>query len=193
MADRTALTPAARKVLDAASRLFYEHGLHAVGVDTIAAEAGVTKKTIYDRFGSKDALAVAYLRARDEAWRTLLEETLAARPQPGPERVLALFDAAQAWSGRGMGRGCAAINARAEVADPQHPVALEVARQKAWVRERVRDLCAEAGLARPDTLAGALMLLYDGALAEDGMGTAPAPYATARAAAQTLLGAAGSA
>ena len=75
----TTLTPGARRILDVASALFYERGIHAVGVDTIAAESGVTKRTLYDRFGSKDALVVAYLAERDRRWR---------------ERVVAALDAA---------------------------------------------------------------------------------------------------
>ncbi|NEE13916.1 helix-turn-helix transcriptional regulator, partial [Streptomyces sp. SID7499] len=51
---RIVMTPAARRALAAAGRLFYDRGIHAVGVDLIAAEAGVTKKTLYDRFGSKE-------------------------------------------------------------------------------------------------------------------------------------------
>ncbi|UXI81004.1 TetR/AcrR family transcriptional regulator, partial [Streptomyces vinaceusdrappus] len=69
---RVRMTPGARRVLEAAERLFYEHGIHAVGVDLIAAEAGVTKKTLYDRFGSKEQIVVEYLAGRDERWRALL-------------------------------------------------------------------------------------------------------------------------
>lgn len=78
------MTPGARRALDAASRLFYEHGIHAVGVDRIAAEAGVTKKTLYDRFGSKEQIVVEYLAGRDERWRALLDERLAAAPSSPP-------------------------------------------------------------------------------------------------------------
>ena len=63
--DAAVLTPAAARVLEVASRLFYERGIHAVGVDAIAEAAGVTKKTIYDRFRSKDNLIAAYLERRD--------------------------------------------------------------------------------------------------------------------------------
>lgn len=83
---RVRMTPGARRVLEAAERLFYEHGIHAVGVDTIAAEAGVTKKTLYDRFGSKEQIVVEYLAGRDERWRELLAGRLAAAgraPPPG--------------------------------------------------------------------------------------------------------------
>src|SRR5918995_1572779 len=65
-------TPAADRILRAASKMFYREGIRAVGVDAIAAEADVTKKTLYDKFGSKDELIAAYLRARDERWRSWL-------------------------------------------------------------------------------------------------------------------------
>ena len=57
-------TPAADRILRAASEMFYREGIRAVGVDAIAAEADVTKKTLYEKFGSKDRLVAAYLRAR---------------------------------------------------------------------------------------------------------------------------------
>src|SRR5919106_2817921 len=65
-------TPAADRILRAASEMFYREGIRAVGVDAIAAEADVTKKTLYEKFGSKDRLVAAYLRARDERWRSWL-------------------------------------------------------------------------------------------------------------------------
>ena len=69
-----------------------------MGVDTIAEAAGVTKKTLYDRFGSKEALVVSYLQHRDARWRDHVASELARVPEPGPERVLAIFDAAISWS-----------------------------------------------------------------------------------------------
>ncbi len=186
MAEQSTLTPAARRILEAASRLFYARGLHAVGVDTIAAEAGVTKKTLYDRFGSKEALEVAHLRDRDARWEAFLLASLAEHPAAGIERVLVLFAATDAWMAQQGGRGCAAINARAEVDDPRHPVAVEVARQKAWVRELLAAECRAAGLSRPEELATALSLLYDGALAASGIGAPPDPFGVARRAARTL-------
>ena len=182
------LTPGARRVLDAASRLFYERGIHAVGVDTIAEEAGVTKKTLYDRFGSKEALVVAYLQHRDARWRDHLEAHLALAPA-GTDRVLAVFDAAIAWSDENSPKGCSAINARAEVGDGHdgHPVFPEVARQKAWLLEVFADLCREAGVDDPDATARALMLLYEGAIVTVGMETFPAPFAVAREVAGSLL------
>lgn len=187
----TDLTPGAVRVLDAASDLFYDRGLHAVGVDTIAQHAGVTKKTIYDRFGSKDALAVAYLRRRDDRWRELLAAARAVEPAPGARRLLALFDAGDSWHDAHGGRGCAAINARAETPDVDHPVAQEVTRQKAWVLAMLRDDARAAGARDPDALADGLLLLYEGALATSGLGTVADPMATARRAAALLCAASG--
>ena len=92
------MTPAARRALEAAARLFYERGIHAVGVDLIAAEAGVTKKTLYDRFGSKEQIVVEYLADRDERWRTFLAQRLDAARPASAARVLAVFDASRVWT-----------------------------------------------------------------------------------------------
>ena len=182
------LTPAAQRVLDAASELFYERGIHAVGVDGIAEAAGVTKKTLYDRFGSKETLVVAYLRARDARWREHLLATLQRVPEPGPDRVLAVFDAAQSWSTAHSPRGCSAINARAESSAGDGDAVLEeVAAEKAWQLGLLADLCREAGVRDPEDTARALMLLYEGAIVTVGMATFDRPFARAREVAAALL------
>lgn len=183
------LTPGGQRVLDAASRLFYERGIHAVGVDTIAEAAGVTKKTLYDRFGSKEALVVAYLQHRDARWRDHVAAQLARVPRPGPERVLAIFDAAISWSDENSPKGCSAINARAEIGEgnDDHPVFPEVARQKAWLLDLFEELCAEAHSPDPRAMAQAMMLLYEGAIVTVGMTTFAEPFAVARTWAATLL------
>jgi len=182
------LTPGARRVLDAASELFYERGIHAVGVDGIAEAAGVTKKTLYDRFGSKEALVVAYLRERDARWRAHLLATLDRVPEPGPDRVLAVFDAAESWSTANSPRGCSAINARAESsAGDGDAVLVETTAQKTWQLGLLADLCREAGVREPEDAAAALMLLYEGAIVTVGMGTFDRPFARAREAARAVL------
>jgi AcrR family transcriptional regulator len=187
--DLTRLTPGARRVLDAASELFYKRGIHAVGVDTIAEVAGVTKKTLYDRFGSKEALVVAYLQNRDARWRAHLEAHLATVTEPGVARVLAVFDAAESWSGQHSSKGCSAINARAEIGDGHdgHPVFPEVARQKAWLLDLFATLSADAGLNDPETTATRMMLLYEGAIVSVGMETFANPFRLARETARVLL------
>ena len=90
------LTPGARRILEVASALFYRHGIHAIGVDTIAAESGVTKRTLYDRFGSKDELVATYLRARDERWRARVVAAVEAETDP-VRRALAPFAVLEGW------------------------------------------------------------------------------------------------
>jgi AcrR family transcriptional regulator len=183
------LTPAARRVLDAASILFYNEGIHAVGVDTIAEAAGVSKKTIYDRFGSKETLVVAYLQHRDALWREHVAATLATVPEPGIERVLSIFTASITWSDNHNPKGCSAINARAEIGEgnSDHPVFPEVSRQKVWLLDLFTDLCRDAGIAEPDDAARALMLLYEGAIVTVGMQTFGHPFEVAMGVARRML------
>ncbi|ACZ20343.1 transcriptional regulator, TetR family [Sanguibacter keddieii DSM 10542] len=186
------LTPAARRVLDAASDLFYERGIHAVGVDLVAETAGVTKKTLYARFGSKDALVVAYLQGRDRRWREFLEVFVAASDQAASDRAgtdgpLVVFDAAAAWSDEHSPRGCSAINARAETADLAAPVSREVTRQKVWLLGVLADLCRDAGVADPEGVARMLMLFYEGAIVTVGTAAFGEPFVVAREAARQVL------
>ncbi len=159
------LTPAAHRILAAASDLFYEHGIHAVGVDTIAAASGVTKRTLYDRFGSKDALIVTFLRARHASWWDRLERRLEAAETP---RALAVFDAYE-LDAPSIGRGCGFLNAAAEL-PRDHPGHAVVRAHKRAVRDRLEDLVRED---RPGLDAGAtadhLFLLLEGGTAHRGL------------------------
>ncbi|MFJ8672023.1 TetR/AcrR family transcriptional regulator [Streptomyces sp. NPDC093589] len=184
---RGALTPAALRVLDAAAKLFYERGIHAVGVDLIAAEAGVTKKTLYDRFGSKDQVVVAYLADRDERWRAFLAERLdAAEPTPSA-RVLAVFDASRAWMTDNSSRGCSMVNAHAEISDPAHPAYAIITRQKAWMLALFTDLADDISRHDAARLGRSLMLLHEGALVAHGIKIFPDPIGHAREQARHLL------
>ncbi|MFD0899894.1 TetR/AcrR family transcriptional regulator [Actinomadura sediminis] len=181
------LTPAARRVLEVASELFYERGITSVGMELVAAEAGVTKKTVYDRFGSKDALVMAYLRARDERWRAFMEERLAAVADPR-ERVLASFDALGEWLAGGSGRGCSMVNACAELPDASHPVHGLAAEQKAWTRELYARLVrALPGEDATGTLADQLAIVHEGANIAHSVGGVRDAAAIARTAADAIL------
>jgi AcrR family transcriptional regulator len=184
---RITMTPAARRALEAAARLFYERGIHAVGVDLIAAEAGVTKKTLYDRFGSKEQIVVEYLADRDERWRAFLAERLdAAGPKPR-ERVLAVFDASRDWAAELSPKGCSMVNAHAEISDPAHPAHPVITGQKQWMLALFTRLASDIDPEGADALARALMLLHEGALVAHGLGIFPDPVAHAREQARALL------
>ncbi|MEH3153949.1 MAG: helix-turn-helix domain containing protein [Gordonia paraffinivorans] len=183
------LTPGARRILETASRLFYERGIHAVGVDTIADEAGVTKRTLYDRFGSKDVLVERYLRGRDQRWLALRAAAVdAAGPDP-IDRLRAVFDASAGWSDSDGGRGCGFTNAHAEFSDPAHPVARLVAAQKQELLDLFRGILADAGVT-DEHVAEAVLALHEGALVAHGVGVGADPWVSAREAAVRLMTAA---
>lgn len=182
--DTPQVTPGAQRIIDAAERVFYRHGLHGVGVEAVAAEAGVTKRTLYDRFGSKDAVIVAYLRQRDRRWQERFEERLTAAPAP---RLDALFDA-YLEDVPDPSRGCAFLNAAAEL--PRDHPAMEVVRaHKATVRHWAMTLAAEAAPHLDAELLGPqIVLLLEGAIVTHGIDPAGNWMGAARTAAHTLLG-----
>lgn len=178
------LTGAARRILDAASKLFYRSGIHAVGVDAIAAESGVTKRTLYDRFGSKDALVVAYLAERNRQWWERLEQRLATAERP---RALAVFDSYLADVDDGE-RGCAFINAAGEL-PCTHPAFGVIREHKVRVRERLTELIADDRLVDdPQEAAEHIYLLLEGAVAHRGIDGSDRRLVRAREFARQVLG-----
>ncbi|MEV8319793.1 TetR family transcriptional regulator [Streptomyces sp. NPDC059900] len=157
------MTPAGRRIVAAAEELFYQRGITAVGVDLIAEHSGVTKRTLYNRFGSKDHLVAAYLTQRDQRWRSVVRAAVDASGTPA-EAVTAPFEALRTWSQTNT-RGCAFINALAELPDPAHPAHRIAADQKLWLLNLFAELAAAAGCSSPDTLAARLLVLHEGALA----------------------------
>lgn len=161
---------AAQRVLTAASKMFYREGIRGVGVDAIAAEAGVTKKTLYEKFGSKDKLVAAYLRARDERWREWLAEVGARGGGSAEERLLSTFDALGEWMDRENPRGCGFVNAAAELPDADHPGRVVIVEQKRWMRGYLAGLAEEAGAEDPEDLAERLLILHEGATVTNSLG-----------------------
>ncbi|GAA0335594.1 TetR/AcrR family transcriptional regulator [Actinoallomurus spadix] len=187
MSDVIDWTPKAHAVLQAASELFYERGIHAVGVDVIAARAGVTKKTLYDRFGSKERLVVEYLTERDDQWRRFLDDRL-TQADPAPRgQVAAVFEASAAWARERGRKGCAMINAHAEISDPTHPAYAVIVGQKRWMLALFTELAAAAGVADPRQVGEHLMLLHEGAVVTAGLRAVENAFTTAAVAASALL------
>lgn len=188
MTEAIAWTPKAQAVLQAASELFYARGIHAVGVDAIAERAGVTKKTLYDRFGSKERLVAEYLAARDHDWRALLTERLEGAGSDPRERLAEVFAAAGDWARARGSHGCAMVNAHAEISDPSHPAHAVMVEEKRWTLALFTEMAAAAGAAEPERLGAQLMLLHEGAVVTAGMGAVEEPFAAAAAAAAALVG-----
>ncbi|MGH3387037.1 MAG: TetR/AcrR family transcriptional regulator [Nocardioidaceae bacterium] len=187
--DTAWMTPAGERLLDAASELFYTRGIRAVGVDTIAQVAGTTKKTLYDRFGSKDRLVALYLERRAERWQTFVLAYLAEHaPRPGTKRVLAVLDALEVWLAQHTA-GCGFVNAYAEIGKSDHPGVAVIRADKQWIRELYQRLVREAGLRSPGRKAAQLTLVHEGAIVLATAGGQADAIRQARSAATALLAA----
>lgn len=152
-------------ILQTASQLFYQHGIRAVGVDTIIAESGVAKMTLYRHFPSKDDLMVAFLQRTHEImmdWMKEQESPFEGRPE---EMLEAIFEGAQKLTGNVHCLGCAFLNAASEFHEPGHPAHQQAIHHKEVLLEHFQKRATEAGLHRPEVLAANLLLLLDGAWA----------------------------
>lgn len=156
-----AASPARRRLLDTATRLFYTEGIHAVGIDRIIAEAGVAKATFYNHFPSKDDLVLAYVEEQDRLGR----EAVAALPKQPPRKMIAaIMGRISAAVVAGGWRGCPFLNAAAEYPNPASPVRQAIDARRAWYHGSLRDLLAAEGDPAPAVTASLLVAVSDGLL-----------------------------
>ncbi len=151
-------------LVDTAIELFLEHGFHATGIDTILAESGVSKKTLYRHFRSKDELILAALKKYDGLFRNGFMRQVEARAETPRERLLAMFDVAAAWFEQNNFYGCLFINAIGEYSDAEAPIRQVCKDFKALIRRYIEELCAELPAPDPAALADELALLLEGAI-----------------------------
>jgi AcrR family transcriptional regulator len=167
------------RILETADRLFYLQGIRAIGVDTIAAEVGISKRTLYNHFPSKDALISAYLGRR----------FVAPNPsdKPPAEQILGTFDRLErGFASKGF-RGCPFVNAVAELGPDDKSVKKIAIAFKESRRLWFRDLLKQLRVADPEALATQLALLVDGSIAQDLVRDDPAMARAAKEAAKVLL------
>lgn len=168
-----------QRILETADRLFYRDGIRAVGVDTVAAEIGISKRTLYNYYPSKDDLIAAYLRSRFDH----LEIT----DTPPQEQILQFFDRLEcSFAGKGF-RGCPFVNAVAELAEVSHEANKLAISFKECRRKWFRELLDKTSIENADLLATQLALLVDGAIAAALVRRDPKVARAAKAAAQALL------
>jgi len=175
------------RILETADRLFYLKGIRAIGVDTIAAEIGISKRTLYNHFPSKEALISAYLERRF------------VRPTPSDKRseispveqILGIFDSLERRFSAKDFRGCPFVNAVAELGAESKPVRKIAIAFKESRRLWFRDLLVQIGVPNPEGIATQLVLLVDGSIAQDLVRDDPAMARAAKDAAKVLLASAG--
>ncbi|MFT4248291.1 MAG: TetR/AcrR family transcriptional regulator [Pseudomonas sp.] len=150
----------AQHIVASSLKLFYRMGFHASGVDLLSQEAGVTKKTLYRHYPSKDALIDAALALRHSQFMAKMRA--AVETTPIENRPLAYLEFIAHWTGEDDFHGCAFINASAEFANPTAPPHQQAAAHKGEVQRYLQDLCAAAGARQPGLIAQQLFLLGEG-------------------------------
>lgn len=159
--DISLLAPKDR-ILQTALRLFYSHGIHSTGIDTIIAESGVAKMTFYKHFPSKQDLILQVLKHSEEIAFSRLTQAIDRIASPR-KRILALFDYLEKWFQDPQFRGCAFINTTTEYSDPKSEECRFSAHHKARMLLLIEEIVREAELKNPKKTAEQLLLLFDGA------------------------------
>ena len=180
--------PTRERIVSAALKLFYDQGIKSVGVDAVAEKAGVTKRTLYYHFKSKDDLVAAYLEARDQPnlaqfkrWFESTEGTLA-------NKAASIFANLARAARHPKWKGCGFLRTAAELANmPGHPAMTIGRAHKRKFEDWLRQSFEAAGLADAVTLARQVVLLLDGAFATVLLNRDPSYFETAGAAARSLI------
>ncbi|WP_119388767.1 TetR/AcrR family transcriptional regulator [Taklimakanibacter lacteus] len=181
-------TKTRQKLIAAADALFYNQGIRAVGVDAIALAAGVTKRTLYYHFKTKDDLIAAYLDGRDQPTLGRYQALLPKAGEPAALRVRRVFEHLAKSCQDRQWRGCSFLRAAAEFANlPGHPTRLIAARHKKSFEGWLADILRADAIADAAELARQIMILFDGAVAQILIHRDPGYAASAAEAAALLI------
>lgn len=154
------------RLLDAAAELFYRDGV-SIGVEALCRTAGVSKRSMYQLFASKDEVLAASLERRLPAYAALLAPDSQDADTPR-ERILHVFERLEKASTEPTYQGCPYLAALVELKNPEHPASVVARGAKEWLRGFFRAHAEEGGARDPELLARQLMLVFDGASARAG-------------------------
>jgi AcrR family transcriptional regulator len=175
---------ARQRILNTATDLFYREGINATGVERLASEASVSKRTLYQHFPSKATVVEEYLRCIQQRVGDPIQPRADAANRTPRDRILALFATP---SPGGPMRGCPFHNAAVEAAEDMPEVQEIVHEHKQKYINGLAKLAKQAGATNPKLLGNQLAVLYEGAAALSTSLDDPAPWTHARKAAQTLI------
>ena len=160
--------PPRERILVAAHGLFYAEGIRATGVDRIIERSSVSKVTFYRQYASKDELIRAYLDYRHEKWISWFQTSLAQATAGGASALDALATTLRSWFSQPNFRGCAFLNAAAELGSSDAEILATVRRHKEEMSSVLDDLFAGDAA----SAGRALSLVIDGAIVHVQMGHA---------------------
>ncbi len=152
------------QLVKTATELFAEFGYHATGIDKILQQAGVSKKTLYHHFRSKDELILAVLRDYDSLFRNDFMKQVDNEADSPKGKLLGVYDVAERWFNSDDFFGCMYIKAIGEHSDPKSPFRDVCKQFKKLTRNYLEELCVEAGYRAAAELADQLALLLEGAI-----------------------------
>jgi AcrR family transcriptional regulator len=154
------------RIVAAAARLFYNEGIRAASVDAIAEKAGVTKKTLYYHFRSKDELVAAYLASRDQPTLDLYARWFEETPGTAADKIRGLFAEFARSADTTKWKGCGFQRTAAELANtPGHPALKAGASHKKRFEAWLADALSREGIAKAKAVARNIVVLLDGAAA----------------------------
>lgn len=152
------------KLIETALELFAKNGFHATGIDTILAHAGVAKKTLYTHFRTKEELILAVLKQHDGKFRNYFMKTVESLADLPEERLLAVFDVAEAWFAQNNFYGCMFINAVGEYSEEGTAIREVCKEFKRLMTTYMKGLAEQAGIKQAEELANELALLLEGSI-----------------------------
>lgn len=173
------------RLMRSAARLFYKHGIHAVGIERMISDSKTSKSVFYYHFPSKHALICAFLKQRDEQWMAWMRQRVESLANDPAERILGVFTALGEWFTEKDFRGCAFLNAAVEMPGAKLHAIIE--NHIEAVKQLFRDLLAEAGRPASESLVEQLFLLTEGAIVTAQAGLLRNPAAVAAGLAHIVL------
>ena len=176
-----------QELVETAIRLFSQHGFHGTGIDLIAEEAKVSKKTMYHHFRSKEELILAALRQFDGLFRNQFMKSVDQQGDTAYERLLGIFDVAHEWFSEHNFFGCMFINAVGEYSEPQTAIREVCKEFKRLMRSYIQELAEPLNVSDPRALADSLAILLEGAIVTAQVSGTPDCAHTARRAAKVLV------
>lgn len=184
------MDPETTRIAAVAAERFHACGITATGVAELSRSAGVSKRTLYERFGSKDGLVVAAYESLDLPVYRMFTESIERGVDDPREQLDAFFAQLEPILGSREFRGCPFTNAASELPDPKHPAHAVVRRHKARLRRWLQERAKAAGASDPAELSRRLMLLFAGAQAQALIEQSGRPAREARTLAAELVAAA---
>lgn len=157
-------TPKRAEIIETAYQSFYQNGFHTTGVDAVMADSGISKRTIYKYFRSKEELIAAVIAHYDAQIFDHLPEELSRRNKDPKKQILSLFDLKTEEFEKGDYNGCIAINAKVEFDGLDDTIETACSGFYVKLEAYVAELCADAQLKSPKALARQIVILFAGSV-----------------------------